>query len=142
MPPKRAAPTTFDGWLGSVIEGHIGSYGGRPALEKLLHVSDKTVQRKIAGTSAVTVSELELIAEMVRTPAQVIATTALTKYGDGDIRAGLLRLKSEVAGSTDDLAKKRAEKEPSAEDADEQHRRGKAAALDDDREPDDEPGPA
>ena len=29
MPAKRPTPTTFDGWLGSVIEGLIGPLGGR-----------------------------------------------------------------------------------------------------------------
>lgn len=95
MPKARPTPQTFDGWLGDTINGLITAAGGRPAVAELLDVSDKTVQRLITGESTLTISQLERIADLVRVPAQTIVTTALTRYGDGDMELGRARLLAE-----------------------------------------------
>jgi len=142
MPPKRPTPTTFDGWLGSVIEGLIAPHGGRPRLVSLLGVSDKTVQRKIAGATPFTVSELELIANVVDVPARKIAETALSQFG-GTVDKGIEKLMSEATGIPDELATKRVQKATrgmTADEIDNEYEQGNAVAqLPAGDEDDDEP---
>jgi hypothetical protein len=98
MPKARPAPDTFDAWLGDTIDGLIDAFGGRSEVAALLDVSQKTVQRKLAGKPPFTISELERIADLVRVPAQAIVTTALSRYGDGDPEIGKARMLAESKG--------------------------------------------
>lgn len=83
-------------------------------LESLWGVSDRTVQRKMVGASPITVSELERVAKTVNVAARTIAESALSQYGEGSIDDGVNRLMSEARGISDDLEKKRLQKELAA----------------------------
>ena len=144
--PKVAVNKTkklreFDRALGRVIASkRVLKNVSQATLSERSGVALSLIGRIEAGTRSVSVAELEAFAEVLRVPAGEMAADALEEYG------GLEKLMSEATGTQDDLAMKRAEKkgahEPSAEEADEQYRRGEAAATVDPEMDTDESGDA
>ena len=91
MARKKNTPTTFDAWLGKVIDDEASTHGGRAAVARWIGVSEQSVNRRSRGEVPYLAREVEIVAEMTGVPTAELVGTALRRYG------GIGRLLSEVA---------------------------------------------
>ena len=80
MPPRKN-PTSFDGWLGRIIDNETETHGGRPQVAAWLGISEQSVNRRARGESPYLAREVEVIAAKLNVPAHEIVGTAIKKYG-------------------------------------------------------------
>ena len=81
MSPRKKTPTTFDGWLGKIIDDESAPHGGRPAIASWIGASDQSVNRRARGEVAYLAREVEIIALRLGVPMAEIVDRALTRYG-------------------------------------------------------------
>ena len=93
MPLRKKNPTTFDGWLGKIIDDESETHGGRPAIASWIGVSEQSVNRRARGEVAYLAREVEIIALRLGVPMAEIVGRALTRYG------GMEKLLAEYAVS-------------------------------------------
>lgn len=114
MPPRKKTPTTFDGWLGKIIDDESETHGGRPAIASWIDVSEQSVNRRARGEVAYLAREVEIIASHIGVPTAELVERALRRYGGPEKliaeygpQAGM----SDAPDTVDELAKKREEKD-------------------------------
>ena len=81
MPPRKKTPTTFDGWLGKIIDDESETHGGRPAIASWIDVSEQSVNRRARGEVAYLAREVEIIASHIGVPTAELVERALRRYG-------------------------------------------------------------
>lgn len=91
MARKKNTPTTFDAWLGKVIDDEASTHGGRAAIAGWIGVSEQSVNRRSRGEVPYLAREVEIVAQKVGVPTAELVNLALRRYG------GMDRLLSEVA---------------------------------------------
>lgn len=131
--PRIVKPAdTFAGHLGTAIKAaRTNASMSQEDVAEATGIPITNLGRSERGGRDTTVHELSSIAAAVSTTPAEIATNALKGFGGGTEAAGLARLVSEAAGTTDELAKKRAQRQAAdmtSDEIDEQHKRGKTAA--------------
>ncbi len=81
MPPRKTTPTTFDGWLGKLIDDETSTLGGRPVVAGWIGVSEQSVNRRARGEVPYLAREVQIIAARAGFEVSDLVTRALTKYG-------------------------------------------------------------
>lgn len=81
MPPRKTTPTTFDGWLGKIIDDETSTHGGRPAVAAWIGVSEQSVNRRARGEVPYLAREVEIIGERAGFEVGEVVERALKKYG-------------------------------------------------------------
>lgn len=143
MPRRPAPPKTFDQHLGSVIDGALKPFGGRPAVGEWLQLSDRSVERRMRGEVPIFVSELRVIAEHIKWPMDQIVQRALDSYGGIDKLLADSAPMSEPIPSLDEERKRRQKIAASltAEQIEDDPKVRKVAEQDDERREDEQPTP-
>lgn len=81
MPPRKKTLTTFDEWLGKIIDDESETHGGRPAIASWIDVSEQSVNRRARGEVAYLAREVEIIASHIGVPTAELVERALRRYG-------------------------------------------------------------
>lgn len=123
--PAPKEPTTFDGYLGSLIADSARRKGGRQFIADLIGVSVKTVNRRALGDGSYTVKELQIIADALNTTSTELVERALRDYSNGSVQDGVSKLIAEegpaaMSEPPISLAEQRSKKKTPAEMTDEE----------------------
>ena len=81
MPPRKKNPTTFDGWLGRIIDNETDTEGGRAMVARWIGVSEQSVNRRARGEVPYLAREVEIIAAHIPPSAAELVERALRSYG-------------------------------------------------------------
>lgn len=81
---KQKTPTTFDGWLGKIIDDEAKPHGGRLAVAEWIDASPQSVNRRARGEVSYTAREVQVVAHHIGVPVAELVERALARYGGID----------------------------------------------------------